>query len=160
MITSLFRGRRFRRTCGHCFPSALAPPGHPRGGLTGHKAGLYSRRHRGSTVGVEEYWQEVLCAFPDCLALFMSTRGDEQYCLEHKGNREQARRLRTSLPPKQDCFEFRLAPEVNGVQYHCGPLAEEVYINAGQTHHARDEGELAVLASFVAQGSMIATRIP
>ena len=101
MFESRYRGGRFRRTCsGLCYPYSPAPPQHPRGGVTVYAAGMYEHRRRGSTVGVEKYGQAVLCAYPDCLRLFMSTRGDEQYCADHAGKREQARRLRRSRPPK------------------------------------------------------------
>jgi len=157
MLVSNYRGRRFRRTCGgECYAYAPKPPQHPRGGVTFHTPGLYRKRRRGSTVGVEDYGQTLLCLHPDCLTLLWSTRGDEQYCASHAGRREQARRLRRSGPPKHRRFAFEMAAGMNGVQYAWGPRAEHVSIELGQTRVARDDEELSTLAMFVAQGALIA----
>ena len=155
MFESRYRGGRFRRTCGLCFSYSPAPPQHPRGGVTGYKAGVYRHRRAGRTLGVEQYGQDVLCAHPDCLRLFVSTRGDEEYCDEHHGKREHARRLRDSLPANHTRFAFTPAPGFNRVQYSRGPRSEEVIIEADQTWTAVDGAELLTLAAFVAQGSLV-----
>lgn len=159
MFVSRFRGDRFRRTCGVCFPYSPAPPQHPRGGLTLFKQGSYRNRRRGSTLGVDQYGQDVLCSHPDCLELFVSTRGDEEYCAGHQERREQARRLRRSRTPKHVRWGFRLAPGVNGVQYHLGPDSREVRIDPGQTRFAADEQELVQLVALAASGSAVATDV-
>ena len=135
MFESRYRGGRFPRTCGGiCFRNPQKAPRHARGGLTGYTAGMYTHRRAGSRLGVEQYGQEVLCSHPDCLRLFMSTRGDEQYCDEHAGKREQARRRRSRRgPAKHLRFLFELAPGVNGAQYSHGSNSEEVRLEPLET---------------------------
>jgi hypothetical protein len=154
------RGDRFPRTCGKCFSYSPSPPQHPRGGLTLYADGVYRKRRRGSTLGVETYGQDVLCLYPVCLKRFVSARGDEEYCPEHRGQREQARRLRSrGDPPKHLRFRFRLAPDKASLQYHHGPDAEEVRLEQGECLVARDEQELLVLATFLEQRTVTVERI-
>jgi hypothetical protein len=155
MLVSEYRGGRLRRTCGLCFPYSPAPPEHPRGGLTLSAEGVYPHRRAGRTLGVEQHGQDVLCAHPECLALFVATRGDEEYCPEHRGRREEARRLRSrSGLPKHERFRFRLAPGMNSVLYHHGPDALEVRILPGDIRVAQDENELRELAAFLLRGTL------
>lgn len=156
MFESRYRGGRFPRTCGLCFRYSPKPPDHLRGGLTGYMAGMYTHRRAGSRPGIKRYGQDVLCAHPECLTLFVSTRGDEEYCPAHRGKREQARRLRESRPAKHTRFVFTPAPGVNRVQYGRGPRTEEVIIEANQTWRAMDDAELLTLAALLAQGSLVA----
>jgi hypothetical protein len=155
MLVSGYRGGHFRRTCGLCFPYSPAAPEHPRGGLTLHVAGGYPNRRAGSTLGVEKYGQDVLCAHPECLTLFVATRGDEEYCPEHRGRREEARRLRSRMSfPKHERFRFCLAPGMNSVLYHHGPNALGVRILPGDIRVARDESELRELAALLLRGTL------
>lgn len=156
---SAYRGGRFGRLCGRCFEGHPIPPAHPRGGLTVYKRGVLPRRRRGQTLGVTQFSQSVLCDHPDCLALFVATKTNRQRCDAHLSvPRESLRRKRqTEQTPKRERFLFTPV-SANRVQFHWGPLAEEVCIRAGEMHQARDESELHQLALLVAYGQLRAVR--
>jgi len=155
-FTSRLRAARYGRKCSNCFPYEPTVPAHPRGGLVQVKRGGYPNRRKGQTLGVTEYGTSIVCAHPDCLELVLVTRSDRDYCNEHLGKREEARRLRRSRPAKCERFAFSLAPEVTDVTYAWGARAEVTEVGpAGRV--ARDDEELLTLVQLAASGALLVT---
>lgn len=147
------------KTCGRCRRYEPRVIAHPRGGVTQMKAGPYSHRQAGQSLGVTEYGTPVVCAHPDCLALFLAVRPNHEYCAEHAQLHPQTLvRLRRDAPPKLERHRFFLAAGVNGVQYQHGPLSETVDVPP-QGRIARDEQELHVLVQLLRSGALIVERV-
>lgn len=149
-------GGKWLRECGICDDYAPKVPGHPRGGLVQVKHGDYPKHRPGQSLGVTEYGTSIVCAHPDCLELVLVTRSDRDYCNQHFGKREEARRLRRSRPAKCERFAFSLAPEVTDVTYAWGARAEVTEVGpAGRV--ARDDEELLTLVQLAASGALLVT---
>jgi hypothetical protein len=149
-FASRARGGRFARTCGRCFPYEPRLPEHARGGLIQVKRGPYPNRRKGQRFGVTEYATSVVCWHPDCLQLVLASTRDREYCDEHVGRREQARRLRAARPLKYERFQFTA---IQPVTYCSGPRAEGVELVPGDRRWARDEEELLTLVQGAASGA-------
>lgn len=155
VFESRLRGGRYGRLCGECFAYEPREPAHPRGGLVMFKPSACPRRRSGQTLGVAEYGTSIVCAHPDCLELVLVAGKNRDYCREHVGRREQARRLRRVRPSKLERFAFVLAPGVNAVSYAWGiRVGEAVDISDGAPRSARDEEELLTLVQLAAAGHL------
>lgn len=102
-----------------------------------------------------EAWWPVLCDHPDCLTLFSTTSRLARYCGSHTRASAQRARARDSTP-KHTRFRFRLAREIDGEPLQrltfTGREGRQIELVPGETYSARDELELAELASQLARG--------